>query len=289
VVGFGPGSATDIVARLISEELRSEFNRPFVIDNRPGANGAIASELVARAEPDGYTLGLTTATVQAINPHLRKNLPYDPEKDFSAIALICSLPYLLVVSPDLPVKSVSEMIAWAGKSENNVSYGYANGPGQIAGWLLAARGGFHAAGVPYRSSPQAIKDVVAREIHYMFADTASAQPLLQSKNIRALAIASDRRSPLVSDIPTIEEAAGLKGFDLLTWIGLVGPAALPSEIPSRINAVLAKALSKREMVQRLADLGADVMTASVQEVRTFMAKELEVWGKRVREAGIEPT
>lgn len=287
VVAFGPGSATDIVARLVAEELYAEFKQPFVVENRPGANGAIAGDIVAKAAPDGYTLTVATATVQSINPHLFAKLPYDPLKNFTLVARICTIPYLLAVDARLPVNTVREFIEWASKAKS-LTYAYANGPGQIWGSLLSLRANLNAVGAPYKGSPQAMTDLAGGQLSYMFTDPAAGGPFLQSGKIRALALASDQRSTILPDLPTMREASGLEGFDLATWIGVAGPAGLPLVISEKINTAVNNALKKREIVKKLAALGADVMPATAAESQAYMARQLEAWGQRVRAAGIQP-
>jgi tripartite-type tricarboxylate transporter receptor subunit TctC len=287
IVPYAAGSGSDAITRVVAVELQAVLGQSVIVDNRPGANGIIGTEAVANALPDGYTLLLASATAQTINPHLYRKLPYDPIKDFSAVARLCSLPYVLAVDARLPVGSMREFLDWTHRPAASVTYAYANGPSQIAASMLARQAGFQAVGASYKSAPQAMSDVAAGQVHFMFTDLAGIRPFLQSDRLRPLAIASEKRSSLMPRTPTVEEASGLQGFDLVTWIGLLGPAKLPADIAQKLNTAVNTVLEKQEVVKQLANLGADVWPASVPEMKVYMTQQLDVWGKRVREAGIE--
>jgi tripartite-type tricarboxylate transporter receptor subunit TctC len=288
VVPFAAGSATDIMARIIAEELRATFDQSFVIDNKPGASAQIGAELVARAAPDGYTLFVTTNTSHSANPFLFKKLPYDPIKDFTPIANIMRIPVIIVVNPKLPVKSLPELVAYAKANPGKLSFGYGNSVGQVVGASFAKRTGIDVITVPYKSTPQAITDVLGGQISYSVADMASGQAFVKEGKLRALAVSSVKRSALMPDLPAMSETAGLEGFDLIAWVGMLGPAGMPKDIIDKLNAAVRKALTKPEVRDKIAGFAAEVASSTPEELAAFLKNQLTSWGNSVKEAGIEP-
>lgn len=287
VVSFGPGSASDIIARMVANDLQEQFKQPFVVENKAGAGGLIGTDYVAKAKPDGYTLLLSSGTVQSINPHLYKKLPFDPIGDFSAMGLVCTLPYLLAVDARLPVKTLKDFMVYA-KAGNKLSYAYSNGPGQMGGELLSKALGVTFAAAAYKSSPQAMTDVVGGHVNFMFTDVSSSNAYLHARGLRPLALTAATRSKLLPDLPTFEEASGLKNFEMVTWVGISGPAGVPAAIVSRVNAGINRMLGRPQIVETLAGLGAEVSGGTPAEFNDFMKKQLELWGGKVKQANIEP-
>ena len=288
IIGFGPGSASDILARLIADELRSTFNQPFIVDNKPGASAQIAAEAVARAAPDGYTLFLTTNTSHSANPYLFKRLPYDPIKDFTPIARVCYFPFVLAVDAKLPIHSVPELLSYAKSNAGKVSYAYGNSTGQVAGAALNHLAHLGATAIPYKSTPQALGDVIGGQVAFMFVDLASSQPHLKSGRLRALAVSTEQPSALAPDLPTVAKTADLPGFDLAAWVAMFGPAGMPADIVSRLSVEINRILGKKEIRDRLLSLGAEVAPSSAAELEAYVKQQLEVWGKKVKDAGIQP-
>ncbi|WP_158215302.1 Bug family tripartite tricarboxylate transporter substrate binding protein [Candidimonas nitroreducens] len=286
IVSFGAGTASDIMARMIANDLQQQFKKPFIVENKPGADGLIGTEYVARSKPDGYTLLLSSGTIQSINPHLYKKLPFDPIADFSPMGLLCTLPYMLTINAKLPAKNLKEFMAYAKQNAGKISYAYSNGPGQVGGELLAKALGVKFIAVPYKSSPQAMTDVQGGHESFMFTDVSSSKPFIQSGGLRPLAIASTSRSTLLPNLPTMEEASGLKHFDMITWVGVSGPAGVPEGIVAKVNSGINKMLSRPNVVKTLADLGAEKGGGTPDQFKAFMKQQLDLWGKKVKEANI---
>jgi tripartite-type tricarboxylate transporter receptor subunit TctC len=288
VVGFGPGSGTDIVARIIAEELKTAFKQPFVVLNRPGATAAIAAEQVAAAAPDGYTLFITSNSSHSVNPHLYKSLRYDPKKDFTPIGRIADFPFTLVVDSNLPVTTPQELVAYVRARPGKVSYAYGNTPGQVAGAALNKLLDLNMTGVPYKSSPQAMADVVAGHAAFMVVDLASSQALVKAGRLRALAVTTSTRSALAPELPTIVETLGLEGFDLRAWTGMFGPAGLPGDVTERLSAELFRIVSRSDIRTRLLSGNMEPTPSREAAFGTFLNAQYEVWGRKIREAGIQP-
>ncbi|MGJ7505860.1 Bug family tripartite tricarboxylate transporter substrate binding protein [Variovorax sp. GT1P44] len=287
VTAFGAGSASDIVARTLADELQRVFAQPFIVDNKPGASGIIAAEQVARSAPDGYTLFLSTNTAHSANPFLFKKLPYDPLKDFTPIARVCYFPFVLAVNASIPVKTVPELIAYAHEPGHKLSYGYGNSTGQVAGAAFNSLAKLDATAVPYKSTPQALTDLIGNQIGFLFVDLASSQAHLKSNRLRALAVTTERRSKLAPELPTIADSARLPGFDLAAWVGVLAPAGLPKDITDRLSVEITRALASPKIFDKLTALGAEVAPGSASELRSTMDQQLEVWGRKVKESGIE--
>ena len=288
VTAFAAGSASDIVARLLAQELQAEYGQAFVVDNKPGASGIIAGEFVAKSAPDGYTLFLTTNTVNSANPHLFKKLPYDPIKDFTPIARICNFLFVLGVAADNPAKSVAELIAQAKANPGKFNYAYGSSTSQIAGAALSNLAGMGAQAVPYKSSPQAMTALVGGEVSFLFMDLASSQALLKAGRLRALAVTTEAPSKLAPDLPSVASSANLPGFDLAAWVGIVGPAALPTDITNRLSASLNRIVMRKEIADRLTGMGADVSPGSAAELQAYMGVQLAAWRDKIKAAGIQP-
>lgn len=288
VTAFAAGSASDIVARLYAQELQAEFGQAFVVENKPGASGFIAAELVAKAPADGYTLLLTTNTINSGNPHLFKKLPYDPIKDFTPVARICNFLFILTVAADSPVKSVGELMSYAKANPTKASFAYGNSTGQIAGAAFNNLANLGAIAVPYKSTPQALTALVGGEVTYLFVDLASSQALLKGGRLRALAVTTEARSKLAPELPTIAATANLPGFDLAAWVGILGPAALPADITSRLSASINRITAKKEVTDKLVSMGADVSPGTAAELGTYMNQQLASWRDKIKAAGIQP-
>ncbi len=288
VTAFAAGSASDIVARLLAQELQAEYGQAFVVENKPGASGIIAGEFVAKSAPDGYTLFLTTNTVNSGNPHLFKKLPYDALKDFTPIARVCNFLFVLAVSAEQPHKSVADLVSYARANPGKVSFAYGNSTGQIAGAAFNTLSGLNALAVPYKSTPQALAALVGGEVTFLFVDMASSQALLKAGRLRALAITTESRSALAPDLPTLASSANLPGFDLAAWVGVVGPAALPSDITGKLSASINRILARKEVADKLTSMGADVAPGTAAELQVYMGQQLIAWRDKIKAAGIQP-
>lgn len=288
VTAFAAGSASDIVARLYAQELQTEYGQPFVVENRPGASGFIAAEYIARAPADGYTVLLSTNTIHSGNPHLFKKLPYDPLKDFTPIARICNFLFVLAVGADQPFKSVADLLLYAKANPGKVSFGYGNSTGQIAGAAFNNLAGLGGIAVPYKSTPQALTALVGGEVTYLFVDLASSQALLKGGRLRALAVTTEAKSRLAPELPTLASSAQLPGFDLAAWVGILGPAGLPSDITNKLSVSINRITARKEVSDKLTAMGADISPGTSAELGAYMNEQFVAWRDKVKAAGIQP-
>ena len=287
VVPFVSGT-TGVIARMVADELQATYKQPFVLEQKPGASGIIATEFVAKASPDGYTLLLSTNTAHSVNPHLFKKLPYDPIKDFTPIARFCFVPFVLAVRGDSPFKSVSDLLAYGKANPGKLSYGYANSTGQISGASFNTQTKLGALAVSYKTAPQVLTDLIGGEIAFTFSDVGSSAALTQAGRLRAIAVTSEEKSALMPELPTIATAANLPGYVVSAWVGFVGPAGLPPEVTQKVSSVLLKMLQRKDVIDKLAAVSAEPAPMGNREMGPYMVRQLDVWGQKVRDAGIEP-
>ena len=288
VVPFAAGSGSDVYARLIAEDFQAAFKQPFIVENRAGASAQIGTTQVARAAPDGYTLLIATNTGHSANPALFKTLPYDPLKDFTAIGRILYMPYLLVVPKASPFTSVARLVERSRAAPNSLNYGFGNSSGQVASAEFTHLAQIQSTAVAYKSMPPALTDLIGGQLDYLFVDVGTAQQHLQSGRIKALGFSLARRSAQLPDVPAIAETPGLAAFELMSWVGLVGPAGLPEPIVEQLNAQLRRTLAKPELRDKLVALGAEVVPSTAAELDAFMRQQLQSWGTKIRNAGIAP-
>lgn len=287
IVPFGPGSGSEQFARVIANEFQGAFQQSFVVDPRPGAAGFIAAEYVARAQPDGYTLFVSSSSVHAVNPHQFRKLPYEPLKDFTPIGRICTVPHIVVVDAKLPIRTIAELIA-AGSGGNRLTYAYGNSAGQIGGASFGVLAKLNVTGIPYKSTPQAMTDVAGGQVAFMMVDLASSQALLQAGRVRAIAAATESPSALAPQLPTIAATAGIGGFDLTGWSVLLGPAGMPAELVRRLNEELRRTLAKKEVADKILSLGCEIASGSPADLEQYMKQQVESFGRKFRDAGILP-
>ena len=286
VLPFAAGSGTDVTTRIISQQLGVALGVPIVIENKPGANGSIAATYVARAVPDGYTLFVTTNTSHSANPFLLKTMTYDPVKDFTAIARTGDLPFMLVVNNDVKAKTVAELVAYGKANPGKLTYASGSSSAIVSGATFARNAGIEMLHVPYKSSPPAMNDVIGGRIDMMFTDVPSGLPHVNGRALRALAVTTTKRSPLVPELPTMQEA-GVPDFNITSWQAYFGPAGLPREIVTKLNGEIRKIVEKPEMKARLAELGMDAFSGTPEELDTFVKEQLVLWEKLITNAGIE--
>jgi tripartite-type tricarboxylate transporter receptor subunit TctC len=287
IVPFPAGSSTDVVARIIGQMLGSRLGQQFVIENRVGASGALGSDAVARAAPDGYTMGLATTSTHALAPTLSANLPYDAIKDFAPISMIGSAPYVMVIYPGLEAKSVQEFVALAKARPGKLNYGSA-GPASLAhlaGVLFANTVGVQITHVPYKSSAQSVTDIVTGRLDMQFSTIAPTQPLIRTGQLRALAVTSLKRSGTMPELPTLAES-GLPGYDASLWMGLVMPPAAPQDIIQRLSRTLTEVLATEEARTTLLAQGLDIETTTPAVFRDRIKSEKEKWHALISKAGI---
>ena len=286
VLPFAAGSGTDTTTRLISKELGVALGTGIVIDNKPGANGSIAASYVARAEPDGYTLFVTTNTSHSANPYLLKNMTYDPIKDFTPIARTGDLPFMLVINPEIPANTVAELVALAKKEPGKYSYASGSSSAIVSGATFANLAGIDLLHVPYKSSPPALTDVIAGRVSMMFVDVPTGLPHVNGKVLKALAVTTIKRSALLPQLPTMDEA-GVKGFDITSWQGYLGPANMPKPIVTRLNAEIRKVVERPDIRDELAGRGMEAFSGTPESFDKFLREQLVVWKKLIEDAKIE--
>lgn len=286
VIPFGPGSGTDIYARMVGQSLSQAMGTPVIIDNRPGASGVLAADFVAKAKPDGNTLLLTTNTTHAANPHLIKDLRYDPVHDFAPISKLGNLTFFLLVPNESPYQQLSNLVDAAKKTPNQVSFGYSNSFGLVSGSKLGRVAGASFLSVPYKSSPQIITDMLGGQLQFAFVDLAAAAPLVKAGRVRALAVLTDKRFPLLAQVPTMKEA-GYNDFNVVAWFGLFAPAGTPRPLVERINKEILTMMSKQDFRERSAELGIDVFGSSPQELEDYVKSQILLWAKFTADAGLK--
>jgi putative tricarboxylic transport membrane protein len=283
---FGPGSASDTICRVIAQPLGIALKQPVIVENRPGADGALAATYVARANPDGYTMMMGTNSPLSANPFLLKDLGYDPIKDFAPVTRVGSYTLMLVVNPSLPIHSVKELIAYAKADPGKLSYASANTSGIVAAETLKHWAGIEILHVPYKSSPPALEDIIAGRVSMMFTDLTTGIPHVQAGTLRALATTRIKRSALFPELPTMDEV-GVEGFDLDSWAGMVVPAHTPPEIVTRLNGELRKIIDSPDVKGKLKNVGFEAFSSSPEELGSYIKVQLDRWGKMVADAGIK--
>ncbi|QSI31821.1 tripartite tricarboxylate transporter substrate binding protein [Variovorax sp. RKNM96] len=287
VVPFAAGTATDQIARALGNSITAETKQPVIIDNKAGASGFIASQNVAKAPADGYTVLITTNTTHAANEHLFKKLPYDPVKDFAPIAALGKGGQIMVVNPSFPAKTVAEFVALAKKEPGKYSFGSGSSSSRMAGELLQQMADIKLLHVPYKSNTLAVTDLLGGQIHMMITDTATGLPQVKGGKLRALGMSSASRSPLAPDVPTIAEA-GVKGYEMGYWFAAYAPAKTPPAVVKRLNELLVKAAKSESAKTAFYEpTGTEVFTTSPEELAKFQAGESQKWGRIVKAAGIE--
>lgn len=285
VVPFGPGSGTDVGARLLGQKLGEALGQGVTIDNKPGANGAIAAEFVSKAKPDGYTLVMGTNSTHGANPALMRELRYDPIKGFEPVNRVAIFTSVIVTHPNVPVKTMRELIAYGKTRELTIATG--NASGVVMSEHLARQVGWKLLRIPFKSNPQAMTEVVGGRVDMMFTDIAAAQGLLKTGQLRPLAMTTIQRSALMPDLPTVAES-GVPDYDMSGWIALYAPAGTPKAVVARLNAEVTKVLQLPEVRQRFLDLGADPSPLPVADFTTWAHQEVAKWTRLVKEAGIQP-
>ncbi len=287
LVGFPPGGGNDLVARLAGQKLSERFGRPVVIDNRPGAGGNLAAELVAKAPPDGYSILMISAS-HPIQGLLKKNLPYDPIRDFSGIAQLVAYRSVLVVNPGLPATSVRELVTLARAKPGALNFASAgNGSAShLTGELFKVAAGANLTHVPYKGTGQALTDLMGGRVQMMFTPIAPVVPQIQSGKLRGLAVTSTTRSRILPDLPTVAEA-GVPGYEVVSWFGIVGPAALPAEIAGKLNAAVKQAMESSDIRDRLAAEDMEFVNRTPGEFDALRRAELAKWAKIIKQTGIQ--
>ena len=289
IVPFPPGGSTDLMGRVLGAKLGEAFGHQVVVENRPGASGMIGNELVARAVPDGYMLTLGTIGAMSVNPSLFKSMPYDSTRDFAPITLTGNVENLLVVHPSVPAHNVQDLIALAASKPGILifaSSGTGNAP-HLAGELFNQLAKVKMVHLPYKGGGPAIIDLMSGQVSLSFASMPSSLPFAKSGKLRALAVGGAKRSPAAPEIPTVAEN-GLPGFEITDWQGLLAPAKTPVAVVERLNRETLRILNERDVKERLAAAGLQVVTTTPVQFADFIRAEIDKWGKVIRYAGIKP-
>jgi tripartite-type tricarboxylate transporter receptor subunit TctC len=287
IVPFGAGSITDILTRTIMPRVGEGLGQTIVIDNRPGAGGNLGTEMVVKSAPDGYTLVSGSASVLAVNGFLFKHMPYDVATAFAPITQYNFVTNVLVVTPGLPVKSVKELIAYGKTNPGKLSFASAGAGGTIhlAGEMFKHMAGIQMEHIVYKASPFAHVDLFSGQVHLMFDGLPPALPHIKSGKLRALAVATEKRSQVLPDLPTVAEA-GLPGYKVQGWNGIAGPAGMPKVVVDKLNRETVRVLNLPEVRERLLGLGAEVVGNSPREFAAHMKAERELWGKFIKQIGL---
>ncbi len=285
VVGFSAGGTTDVVARILAKEMGDALGQPVVVENRPGAGSNIGTELVARADPDGYTLYMVAVT-SAINQTLYKNLRFDLVKDFAPVALAVKVPNVLVVNPSVPVKSVKELVDYAKANPGKLNFA-SSGSGtsiHMAGEMFKQIAKIDVAHIPYKGSAPALTDLMGGQVQFMFDNMPSAWPHVEAGKLRALAVTTADRSKSAPDLPTLKES-GFPQFDVSSWFGVLAPKGTSPDIVNKLNGVIETALFKKDVVERFEGLGAVPVKTTPAEFGQFIQSEVNSWAKVVKASG----
>lgn len=287
IVPFGPGSATDQSARNVAEGLNRAFGVAAVVENKPGANGAIAAEVAAKAKPDGQTIFVCSNTAAASNVAMMKSLSYDPLKDFDPVTIIGRAPVFMIVNAKVDAKSAPEFTALCKRQPGKINFGSGSASTRISGELFKAKAGVDMVHVPYKSTPAALQDLMAGHVQMCFADPVTSLPQVKAGTVRCLGVGSRGRYKLTPDIPTLIEQ-GIPDFELMTWTGILLPRGVPQPVQTKLREAMLKAITDPTYVERQAQGGSEIAPSSPEEMRRIMVAEIQLYRDMMKIAGIEP-
>jgi tripartite-type tricarboxylate transporter receptor subunit TctC len=288
LIAQAPGSATDVISRVVGNQLSATLGQPVVVEAKPGAGGVLGADAAAKSPADGYTLFMANNSTHGSNPAVYPKLPYDAVNDFAPVAFVASVPYVLVVDPSLPAKNVQELIALAKSQPGKMNYASAgNGSThQFCAELLKSMAGLDIVHVPYKGSPPAIAGLLGREVSLMFANVADIGSQIRSGKVKPLAVTTAKRAASLPDVPTMSEA-GLPGFEIVSWFGLLAPAGTPAAIVARLNAETNKALARQDVQQTLGAQGLEVAPGTPEQFAAHIKSEIAKFTKVAKTAGIK--
>ncbi|HYG45875.1 MAG TPA: tripartite tricarboxylate transporter substrate binding protein [Bordetella sp.] len=286
IVAFGPGSGGDILARLLAQYLQPELNTPIVVENKVGALGQIATSALARAPADGYTLGMGSSSTHSTAAFLTRNLPYDPIKDFSAVGGLNNYTFVLLVPAQASAQTPQQLVEQL-RAKDQAFYGYGNASGRVGAAHFNRLAKLNATEVAYKSSPDAMTDLAAGRVDFVFSDWGSARAFVEGGRLRAIGVMADERSSVLPELPAVGEA--YPGFNFANWGGLMAPAGTPPAVISTLNAALVKVLNKTEVKKRMAALGLEVKPSSAQDLAKLVEDQQQAWGAAIRDAHIDPS
>jgi tripartite-type tricarboxylate transporter receptor subunit TctC len=288
IVPYPPGGGTDIIARIMQEPLSKQLGQPIVIENRGGAGGSLGTAVAARANPDGHTLLLTLSS-HSINPVIYPKLPFDTERDFRPISLICSLPQLFAVNPAAPYQSFAELMAYVKRNPGRMDYASVGigSPSHMAGELLKMRAGVFMVHIPYRGGGPAVAATMGGDVPLLIVSIPAAMSQVRAGRLRPLAVSTKKRTSILPDVPTVAEATGLKGYEVDSWYAIFAPAKVPDEVVSRMNKEIAAAVLRPEVKARLLEQGAEAVSSTPEVLGKMVTREIEEWRAVVKRARIE--
>ena len=287
VVPFAPGGSTDVVARILADKLGAEFKQTFVVENRAGASGNIGADVVAKAPPDGYTLLMGTTGVLAINKYLFTNMAFDPERDFVPVSYTSLITNILVVNPQVPARTVPDLVRLAQEKPGGLTFA-SSGAGSsthLSGELFKSLAGVNILHIPYKGSSQALVDVIGGQVTMLFDNAPSSMPFIEQGKLRAIAVTSMKRLPNLPDVPTIDEA-GVKGYESLSWSGIMAPLGTPRPVIDKLNAAIERALHAEDVRRKFAALGIEAVGGPPEAFARHIRAESEKWGRLVKAANI---
>lgn len=287
VAVFGPGSASDTICRIIADKFSPAIGQPVVVVDKPGVDGALAADYVHHQPADGYTLLMATNSPLSADPFLHKDIGYDPVKDFTPVTRVGSFTLMLVINPKLPIHSVKELVDYAKANPGKLSFASGNTAGIVAGDTLAHWAGIKLIHVPYNSTPPALEDIIAGRVSMMFADFTTAMPHVAAHTLRALAVTRIKRSSLFPDLPTMDEA-GIKGFNLDAWAGLVAPAGTPPDVVAKLNTTLRPILDSPDVQAKFKNVGFEGFSSTPGQLGDYIKAQVVEWKKMVTDANIQP-
>lgn len=287
IVPFAAGSLSDTLGRLLAKDLSVALGKQFVIDNHPGASAIIGAQATARAPADGHVLMLTSNTAHAANPSLFKKLPYDAVRDFTPIARIGYYPFVLLVNPGISANSVKELIEYAHAHPGTLNYATSNSMSLVSAETINVLAQTDMMRVAYKSNPQALTDLMSGEVHVMIADLGTSQPHIQAGKLRALGVTPAKRTRIAPDMPSLAES-GLPNFDMVGWVGLVGPASLPNDVVNKLHKALAAIIARPDIQARMIAIGCDPALTTPEQFDEFIKQQIVDWGQKVKAAKIEP-
>lgn len=287
VAVFGPGSASDTICRIIADKLSPALGQPVIVEDRPGADGALAALYVHHQPADGYTLLMGTNSPLSADPFIHRDLGYDPIKDFVPVTRVGSFTLMLVVDPNLPIHSIKDLVDYAKVNPGKLSFASGNTAGIVGGYTIAKWAEISMLHVPYKTTGPALMDIIAGRVSMMFADFTSAQPHVKAGTVRPLAISRIHHSSFYPDLPTMDEA-GVKGFNLDAWAGLVAPTGTPAPVVNKLNTALREIIDSPEVQARFKNVGFEGFSSTPEELEAFMRAQLGVWEKMTKDADIKP-
>ena len=286
VVGFPPGGGNDIIARLVGAKLQDAWGQPVVVENKPGANAIIATELVAKSAPDGYTLLVGASGAMTFNPGLYDKLPYDPVRDFEPITMVGSFPLILAVNPGLPAQSVKDLVALAKSQAGQLNYAAGSTPFQLAAELFRLQAGVRINHIPYKGSAAMVNAAMANEVQLIFVDSGPAIAQVRAGRLRALAVTSRARAAALPEVPTMIEA-GMPDYEVVLWTSLFAPAGTPRPVVDAIQAQVLKALQLPEVRERMAGIGVDPVGNTPEQLGAILKSDLKKWTEVAKNAGVK--